>query len=57
MNNEQLRVEIRARIEELHEDYKEEMKNDKSVVAASVIGEIDGLRYVLDLIDEEDETE
>jgi len=54
MNKEQLIIDLKAQIKELQHDLSEEPDHDKNHIASMIFGEISGLRWVLDLLDDED---
>lgn len=47
-----LRVEIQERIKELTQDLREEPNHNSNHMASMIAGEIDGLKWVIERIDE-----
>lgn len=51
---EKLEIKIKERIKELEEDWKGEANHNRNHVASMILGEIDGLKWVLEELKKEE---
>ena len=50
-----IKDEIIERIEELQSDFRDEPNKNRNHMASMIMGEIDGLTWVLELLEEQDD--